>query len=117
MKSRAWIHTLLVSALSGAVVWALSSLITGHKEPWDSPGYYYPIALAVAGLLSGLTSPRIKWAYFVGGVVGQLLYAVISLPSGPLIGVGVLFMCIYGLAFLAAALVASHWANPTTVDE
>jgi hypothetical protein len=107
MKPPAWLHTLAVSALCAFIVWALSPLITGHKEPWDAPNHYYSWAIAIAGLISGLFSPRVFWAYFAGSVAGQFLYVLIFLTTGPLIAIGVLFMCAFGLLFFAAALLAN----------
>jgi hypothetical protein len=108
MKPSAWVHALLVSALCAACIWALSPVITGHKEPWDDVGHYYPLGLVVAGLLAGLVSPRIRWAYYVGSILGQLMYMLAFLATGPLIAVGVLTMCIYGVVFLLAALLANY---------
>jgi hypothetical protein len=108
MRSRAWVVTFFVSAIAAALVWALSPSITGHAEPWDATSYYYLIGLVFAGLVAGLGSPRVAWAYLAGAVSGQLLYEVLFLPSGPLVVVGIVFMCIYGLAFLAAALLGSY---------
>ena len=108
MKSRAWMMTLLVSALSAAAVWGLSPAISGHKEPWDAASYYYPLGLVVAGLVAGLLSPRIRWAYFAGAVMGQFLYVLVFLETGPLIAVGLVYMGLYALVFLAAALLAAY---------
>jgi len=108
LKPRAWILTLLVSALTAGVVWALSPLISGRAEPWDATNHYYPIALAVAGALSGALTSRVRWAYFLGCIVGQLLFEVIFLKTGPLVVVGVIFMALYGVVFVAAALLASY---------
>jgi hypothetical protein len=108
MKFRPWMHTLLVSALCAAAVWALSPAISGHKEPWDAVSHYYTLGLIFAGLVAGLLSPRVIWAYIAGAVAGQLLYVIIFLETGPLVAVGFVFMWIYGLAFLAAALLAAY---------
>jgi hypothetical protein len=108
MKYRAWMHTLLVSALCAAAVWALSPVISGHKEPWDAASNYYALGLMVAGLIAGLLSPRIAWAFITGAVAGQFLYVIIFLETGPLVAVGFVFMWIYGLAFLGAALLAAY---------
>jgi hypothetical protein len=81
--------------------------MTGHKEPWDDVGHFYPLGLLVAGVLSGLVSPRIRWAYYVGSILGQLIFVLAFLATGPLIAVGVLTMCIYAVVFLLAALLAS----------
>jgi hypothetical protein len=107
MKPPAWIHTLLVSAICAASVWALSPLMTGHKEPWDDVGHFYPLGLLLAGLVSGLVSPRIRWAYYAGSILGQFIFVLAFLATGPLIAIGVLTMGIYAVVFLLAALLAS----------
>ena len=108
MKARPWTLTILASAVSAGGVWALSVPVTGYKEPWDAPGAYYPVALAVAGLISGLVSPRVVWAFPLGAILGQLLYEVAFLEMGPLVLVGVLFMSFYLPIFLPAALFSSY---------
>jgi hypothetical protein len=105
---RPWLATFSISTVCASLVWALSPAITSHKEPWDSANHYYPLALLVAGLVSGLVSPRHKLAYYSGAVIGQLLFALIFLESGPLLLVGVAFMAAYSVAFYVAALLANY---------
>jgi hypothetical protein len=69
--------------------------------------HYYPVALCIAGLFSGLSTPRVKWAFYWGPILGQLAYTLAFLPKGPLLIVGVLTMCIYAVLFLLAALLTS----------
>lgn len=102
MPQSAWLTFLLASA-TAAVVWALSPWFTGHKEPWDAPGVYYAAALLLAGMLSGLINSRPLWAHFLGAIFGQVLYAVVFLPLGPLAAVGLLFLALWSLLFLAGA--------------
>jgi len=114
-KKHPWILVLLTSALLGAVVWALSPLIAGSSEPWDAPNHYYPVALALAGLVAGTIGPRIRWAFFAGAVLGQLLFGLLFLEVGPLALVGLGIMCFYSLIFLAAAILATYlrsWMAP-----
>lgn len=106
--TRQWVRTFLISAVCGAAVWALSPALTGHREPWDAAHHFYPLGLAAAGLVAGLLSPRVAWAYIAGAVAGQFIYGLVFLESGPLWAVGVLFMWVYGLAFVGAALLAAY---------
>lgn len=115
MQKHPWILVLLTSALLGAAVWALSPLISGSSEPWDAPNHYYPVALALAGLVAGAIGPRIRWAFFAGAVLGQLLFGLLFLEVGPLALVGLGIMCFYSLIFLAAAILATYlrsWIAP-----
>ena len=49
-KKIGWV--LLAGLACGAIVWALSVPLTGMREPWDSPGYYYIVAVFIAGILA-----------------------------------------------------------------
>lgn len=105
MKPQTW-QTLLISAVAGAVVWALSPWLAGQREPWDAEGFYYLGALLVAGVAAGLLSPRPFWAHYAGALIGQLLYAILVLGPSPLLIVGVIFLLAYTVIFLIGAAVA-----------
>ena len=107
MKTRAWL-TVLVSAAASASVWALSPLLVGHREPWDADGYFYVVALVVAGSVAGLLAPRPLWAHYLGALAGQLGYEALFLPIGPLFVLGAAFLLGYSLIFLAAAALAAY---------
>lgn len=108
MTIATWPRVLLTSVLLGAIIWALSPLISGSSEPWDARNHYYPVALAIAGLIAGMTAPRIRWAFFTGVLLGQLAFMTLFLATGPLAPVGFFFLCIYSLIFLAAAIAATY---------
>jgi hypothetical protein len=95
--------TLLIAAATAFAVWALSPWFTAFKEPWDAPGLYYSAALLLAGMLSGVIKAKPLWAHYLGSIFGQLLYAMVFLPSGPLAVVGLLFLALWSLLFLAGA--------------
>lgn len=105
---RSLIIPFLVAALAGAVVWALAPMATGHAEPWDAGGLYYPAALLLAGLLAGFVIPGPLWMLYVGGVAGQFLYMILFLPAGPLIVVGVAFLLLWSLLLLGGAYAGSR---------
>lgn len=106
MKTRAWL-TVVASAVASASVWALSPLLAGHREPWDADGYFYVVALIVAGFIAGLLFPRPLWAHYLGALVGQLGYEALFLPIGPLFILGAAFLLGYSLVFLVAAALAA----------
>jgi hypothetical protein len=106
MKTRAWL-TVIVSALAGAWVWALSPVLAGRREPWDADGLFYVLALVVAGAVTGLLAPRPLWAQYLGAIVGQAAYAALFLPIGPLFLPGAAFLPGYSLIFLVAAALAA----------
>ena len=78
--SKAWI-VLLAGLFCGAVVWWLSIPLTGAREPFDSTGLYYPVAIFVAGVLATLPAPRYWWMAVVGIFLGERLYAFLLLPE------------------------------------
>jgi hypothetical protein len=96
-----------VGLILGAAIWVLSASITGHQEPWDSPGMYYGAALLGAGAIGGFVVPG-HWAEVAVGVfAGQavvLLARVLSEPeSGGLWPLGILFLGLYSLLALLGA--------------
>ena len=95
--------TFLIASAAAFAVWALSPWFTGFKEPWDAPGFYYSAALLLAGMLSGVINAKPLWAHYLGSIFGQLFYAVVFLPFGPLAVVGLLFLALWSLLFLAGA--------------
>ena len=78
-KKIGWV--LLAGLACGAIVWALSVPLTGMREPWDSPGYYYIVAVFIAGILAALPAPRYWWAAVVGVFLGERIYAFVMLPE------------------------------------
>ena len=92
----------------GAAIWAMSITVTGSAEPWDAESPYYFVALFVAGTFVGLLWPRHIWSAFLGIVVGQLVYLVVLIPSGPLLPLGVFFLFGCGLLSLVGAALASR---------
>jgi len=106
MKSRA-VFALVVAAALAAAIWALSMPITGHSEPWDAEALYYPVALGVAGVISGAIIPKHLWAHYVGALLGQVAYELVFLKLGPLFMVGLLFLAGYGIVFVLGAALAA----------
>ena len=101
--SAPWWWALPISAVASASVWALSPLLTGHREPWDADGYYYVLGLAASGSLAGLLAPRPLWAHYTGAFVGQISYELLFVPVGALFVLGAAFLLEYSLIFVAAA--------------
>ena len=99
--------TFIVAALASAAIWALTPMLTNHREPWDSEGGFYLAALGIAGAVAGAIAPRPLWAHYAGAFTGQLGYELIFLRVGPLILIGAMFLLVYCAIFtLAAALAA-----------
>jgi len=102
------LRSFLIAALAGAAIWSLSPSMTGHVEPWHAGGLYYPAALALGGCLCGSIAPKPLWPLYAGCVAGQTLYLLGWLPTGPLLPVGLVFVLLCSLIFLAGAYVGSR---------
>jgi hypothetical protein len=106
MKNKA-VLAFVVAAVTSALVWFSSPWLTGRREPWDAEFPFYVVALLVAGAVAGALTPKPLWAHYLGSFVGQLSYEAMLLKIGPLFVVGVGFLLVYSLVFLAAASLMS----------
>jgi hypothetical protein len=52
--------------------------------------------------------PKPLWPQYPGAVTGQLAFGLLFLPTGPLILVGVAFLLVWALIFLAGAIAGSR---------
>ena len=91
-----------------ALIWALSPLLIGLNEPWDTDGDFYVTALVVAGMLAGGLCPNPLWAHYLGALIGQLGYELIFLHVGPLFLLGAIFLLGYALIYLIAAALGGY---------
>ena len=105
---RSPIRPFLIATVATCAVWALSPWLTGHVEPWDADGLYYPVALVLSGVLSGLLAPKPLWALYLGGMAGQVLYLLLLRPVDPLLGVGLLFVLLWSLVFVAGGFIGGR---------
>ncbi len=95
---------LLAGLACGSIVWGLSVPLTGMREPFDSPTFYYPVAMFIAGILATLPAPRYWWVAVVGIFLGERIYAFVMLPETRgwlLLGI---FMGVLTLTWLPPAL-------------
>ena len=99
------VFNVLLSAILGALIWALSPTITGQAEPWDAESAYYFVALFFAGALAAVPGKRPVWAIYIGIILGQLLFILLFLPVGPLLSIGLVYMAVYSLLSLLAVVI------------
>jgi hypothetical protein len=97
----------------GAAIWALSPLITGNVEPWDGGFPYYIMALILVGAIIGGLIPRNLWMVFIGVYLGQMIYMLIFIPSGPLLPLGMILLAGYSMISFVAALFAARIRRST----
>ncbi len=95
-----------LSILLGALIWFLSPMLTGHREPWDANPAFYPVALFAAGFIPACFSARWFWLWAAGAWMGQViafLYLVVRSGNGGLWPLGLAFLGVYSLLSLAGA--------------
>lgn len=94
----------------GGFYWALVCRIAAVNEPWDAPAYWlgwYPLSIVLA---AGMGSLLRKHGWMAGAAitVSQLPVMLINSGPGPLIAVGVLFLCILAMPAATASVLASR---------
>ena len=78
-RKMGWV--LLAGLACGSIVWGLSVPLTGMREPFDSPSYYYVVAMFSAGILAAVPAPRYWWVAVIGIFLGERIYAFVMLPE------------------------------------
>ncbi len=78
-RKMGWV--LLAGLTCGSIVWGLSVPLTGMREPFDSPSYYYVVAMFSAGILAAVPAPRYWWVAVIGIFLGERIYAFVMLPE------------------------------------
>ncbi len=94
----------LAGIACGAIVWGLSVPLTGMREPFDSPSYYYPVAMFMAGILAALPAPRYWWVAVVGIFSGERIYMFVMMPENRAWLLFSIYMGLLTLTWLPPAL-------------
>jgi len=101
-RNRFWTALSLAFGI-GALLWALSSVFTGHKEPWDSKSGYYYLGIMLAGFFPSIIAPGYFWLWPVITIIGQQTYMIATGGLQSIIGIFFLFLfsiqCFYAAAF------------------
>ncbi len=95
---------LLAGLACGAIVWGLSVPLTGMREPFDSPTYYYAVAMFVAGIVAALPAPRYWWVAVVGIFSGERIYMFVMMPENRAWLLFSIYMGLLTLTWLPPAL-------------
>ena len=100
---------LLAGTAGGALIWLVSPLVTGHREPWDAPGPYYSLSLGCLGVVLGALAPRFFWLAGLAGLLGEfLVFASRALvPPQELLVLGVVALIVYAGVILLGAVVGA----------
>lgn len=100
----------MASTVFSALVWGMSSTLTGQAEPWDAGWPYYSSGIAIASFVGGTVAGRRIWLPMLGAYVGQVLYCWIAYrPGGPIILPIAISAAIFGAipSFVGAVLGAA----------
>ena len=95
---------LLAGFACSAIVWGLSVPLTGMREPFDSPTYYYVVAMFIAGILAALPAPRYWWIAVVGIFSGERIYMFVMMPENRGWSLFSIYMGLLTLTWLPSAL-------------
>jgi hypothetical protein len=99
----------VAGAAGGALIWLVSPVVTGYREPWDSPGPYYALSLGGLGIMLGALAPRLFWLAPLAGFCGQFVVFASRalLPPEELWPLGLTVLVIYAGIIAVGALVGA----------
>lgn len=103
-------HAWIITAMLGAILWGMTSHLSGRNEPWDSGAYWsasYPLALLLSGCL-GFAFPERTWRWAVLLIFTQL---PIMLVGGSGLGLLPLGLILLGFLSLPAIFLAAVGAR------
>jgi hypothetical protein len=101
-----------IGVVLGAVIWAMSPIVAGTNEPWDSSSPFYVGALFFSGVIASVLCHR-KFVFAVMGIYfGQVSYSLL-VGLGPLWLVGMVLLVPYSLiaglgGLISYALIERH---------
>lgn len=104
----AQILTLLALLCLGGLYWSAVCRLAAVDEPWDVPAYghaWYPLSIALAAGV-GLPLGKRGWMAGLAITASQLPVMLANSGTGPLIAVGVLFLCVLSVPAAAASWLA-----------
>ena len=101
---------IIIGAILGSTIWAVSPALFGHREPWDLLGPYLGL-LSLSGIVSALPNPRNWWSGAIGIYVGQFAFVFAVLSPGNLWPISMIIGAILALSAALGGLVTfGLWA-------
>jgi len=99
------------AAAAGALLWALSPLIAGRREPWDAPVPYYWLGLIAVGAgLAWYSQRRSALRAILAGLwLGQVAWGLFALGVGNLLPIGLIALAVYLVPSYVAARIVYWW--------
>lgn len=104
---------ILAVIAAGGLYWLLVSQVAGVEEPWDAEAYWvvwYPVSILLSAG-TGVWFRRLEWLAGVLFTFGQLPLMWLNSGSGPLLSVGLLFLCLLAIPAGAASSLAGRLAH------
>jgi len=102
--------TYALAMIAGALLWLVTSVVSGQGEAWDSSLYWtvaYPLAILFSGLL-GYLAPRRPWRWALAVMLVQPVVMVLTSPASPsMLPLGLVLFLILSLPAMAAALLGA----------
>lgn len=102
----AWVAAISVGALG----WAVTMILGGRTEAWDSPLYLrfaYP-GFGLTAAILGYLRPGRPWRWALGLALGQALVALVRDPSGNLLPLGLVAFAVSSAPLIVAAVVGQR---------
>jgi hypothetical protein len=98
------------SALTGLLLWLLTSGASGLREPWDAPEFWsqgYPLAIGLSALL-GMVWPQRSWVW--GFIVMAMMAPVMAWNGSDLslLPVGLVALLVLAIPASLAGLIAGR---------
>lgn len=100
---------LLIAGASGLVLWTMTAIMGGSREPWDSGLYWsvsYPAALGLSAAL-GFIFPHGAWRWAAMLVCSQLVVMLLAGSGLGLLPLGLIALAVLSLPAIALAEIAA----------
>ncbi|MGR9087027.1 MAG: hypothetical protein ACU841_08140 [Gammaproteobacteria bacterium] len=102
-------HAYTIAVAGGALLWYLTSAMSGTREAWDSEEYWtisYPLALALAGIL-GYLAPARPWRWGLTVMLTQAVMLALTAAGFGLLPLGLILFAILALPPIGIALLTA----------
>jgi hypothetical protein len=107
MSTRKPIAPIAIALTAGLVLWFVTSLLVGKREPWDAPAYWvvaYPLGILICAFL-GYAYPERSWRWVL--VLFETQFFAMCARNGELGGLWPLGAVLFGVIALPGVLAAT----------
>ena len=99
-----------VAIVGGALLWLLTTALSGRTEAWDSALYWtvaYPLAIVLAGVL-GYQAPERPWRWGLAVMLVQAVVLALTASGFGLLPLGLIMFAVLALPAIGAATLAAR---------